>query len=120
MSLAEIGEAVTPIEKQPATWGKIKGTALFQNYPNPFNPETWIPYQLREETYALIKIYDSSGQLICTLELGYKQPGFYIDKSNAAHWDGMNNKGEKCAGGIYFYQLVAGDFTEIRKMAIVE
>ena len=24
-------------------------TALLQNYPNPFNPETWIPYQLKEE-----------------------------------------------------------------------
>ena len=23
---------------------------LLQNYPNPFNPETWIPYQLSEDS----------------------------------------------------------------------
>ncbi|MBM3212621.1 VWA domain-containing protein, partial [Candidatus Poribacteria bacterium] len=37
---------------------------LLQNYPNPFNPDTWIPYQLTEDTYAKIRIYDVNGKLI--------------------------------------------------------
>jgi len=48
--------AVEPqANSKPVFWGKIKQTALLQNYPNPFNPETWIPYQLAEDTYVRIR-----------------------------------------------------------------
>ena len=45
-------------------------TALLQNYPNPCNPETWIPYQLAETSEVSISIYDVTGQLVRTLQLG--------------------------------------------------
>jgi subtilisin family serine protease len=102
------------------TFGYIKQTALFQNYPNPFNPETWIPYRLANDAHVVIWIYDSAGCLIRELNLGQRKAGFYLDKDKAAYWDGKNSLGEQVASGAYFYQLEAGDFVAIRKLAIVK
>ncbi len=94
--------------------------SYFQNYPNPFNPETWIPYQLDEDARVVISIYTSTGQLIRTLDLGYKPAGFYTDRRAAAHWDGRNEAGERVSSGVYFYSLSTDDFTAISKMLIFQ
>jgi len=93
---------------------------LLQNYPNPFNPETWIPYQLRESSEVVIRIYNVQGQLVRTLNLGHRKAGFYLGRVRAAYWDGLNSTGEKVASDIYFYQIKAGDFSATRKMVIVK
>jgi len=93
---------------------------LLQNYPNPFNPETWIPYQLEESTNVAIRIYDAKGGLVHTLDLGHRKAGFYLGRTHAAYWDGLNSTGEKVASGIYFYRLQAGDFSSMRRMVIVK
>jgi hypothetical protein len=98
-----------------------KVSSLLANYPNPFNPETWIPYQLSEAVETVISIYDVSGRLIRKFDLGYKEAGFYLNKSSALHWDGTNELGESVASGMYFYQLRLGNnFTGIRKMLILK
>ncbi|MBM3234835.1 T9SS type A sorting domain-containing protein [Candidatus Poribacteria bacterium] len=97
-----------------------KSSALLQNYPNPFNPETWIPYQLKEASDVTIRIFDLRGQLVRTLDLGYKEADFYVSRSDAAYWDGRNNFGERVASGIYFYQLQAGSFSALKKMLILK
>ena len=93
-----------------------KESKLFQNYPNPFNPETWIPFSLKDKARVTIKIYNLTGQLIRTLDLGEREAGEYTTKDKAAYWDGHNNEGEEIASGIYFYQLRAGDkvFTKMK------
>ena len=90
------------------------------NYPNPFNPETWIPYQLAESSNVIIKIYSDSGFLVRELNLGYQHAGCYIDRNKAIHWDGRNSLGEVVAAGLYFYQLIADDFTKTRPALIVK
>jgi parallel beta-helix repeat protein len=99
---------------------RVTKTEAFQNYPNPFNPDTWIPYQLQEDSDVVIKIYTSTGRLVQTLSLGHKPAGVYSTKDKAAYWDGRNEEGEKTASGIYFYNIQAGDFTATKKMTIVE
>jgi hypothetical protein len=95
-------------------------SALLQNYPNPFNPETWIPFQLSEDTDAMIKIYDSSSRLIKTMVLGHKLAGFYASKDRSAYWDGRNEAGEQVASGIYFYTIQAGKYTATSKMLMLK
>ncbi len=95
-------------------------TALFPNYPNPFNPETWIPYQLSEPVEVTLRIYAVNGELVRTLALGHKPEGIYQSRSRAVYWDGKNDVGEPVASGIYFYTLIAGDFSATRKMLIVK
>ena len=45
-------------------------TQLLVNYPNPFNPETWIPYRLAEDAFVTLTIYDQTGQIVRTLDVG--------------------------------------------------
>jgi hypothetical protein len=93
---------------------------LHQNVPNPANPETWIPFELSQEADVIIRIYNASGLLIRTLDLGHKAAGFYTGRDKAAYWDGHNAAGESVASGVYYYHLGAGDFSATRKMLILK
>ena len=95
-------------------------THLYPNYPNPFNPETWIPYQLSKRADVTLRIYSVTGELVRTLSLGHQSAGIYQSRSRAAYWDGRNDIGEPVASGIYFYTLIAGEFTATRKLLILK
>jgi hypothetical protein len=95
-------------------------SALLANYPNPFNPETWVPFRLSKDAEVRLSIYDATGRLVRTLELGYQLAGVYETKTKAAYWDGRNAYGERVSSGMYFYRLEAGDFTGMRKMLVVK
>ena len=102
------------------SWRIPEETSLLPNYPNPFNPETWIPYQLATAADVSINIYAADGKVVRSLALGHQPIGIYQNKSRAAYWDGKNASGESVASGIYFYTLIAGDFTATRKMLILK
>jgi len=95
-------------------------TRLLANYPNPFNPETWIPFELADDAKVNIQIYDVTGRLVRTLDLGRRPAGHYADQSAAAYWDGRNSSGERVASGMYLYRLTAGDFSAMRRMVILK
>jgi len=111
-----LGLALTELEKllPPAE------TKLLPNYPNPFNPETWIPFQLAEPANVVISIYNVRGQLVREIELGEMSAGAYVNRDKAVYWNGRNDWGEKVSSGLYFYRLEAGDFSAVRKMAIMK
>ena len=85
-------------------------TELLANYPNPFNPETWIPYRLAEDAFVTLIIYNQTGQVVRTLDVGHRIASAYETRPKAIYWDGRNNLGESVASGVYFYHLSAGDF----------
>ena len=93
---------------------------LLQNYPNPFNPETWIPYQLSANSEVTISIYDTHGEGIRWFNLGYQHVGTYTTPGRAVYWNGEDINGESVASGLYFYQIRAGDFTQVRRMVILK
>ena len=95
-------------------------TQLLSNYPNPFNPETWIPYRLADDTNVSLSIYDINGALVRELDLGHQRAGYYTDRTRAAYWNGRNEWGERVVSGVYFYQLRAGDYSQMRKMVILK
>ena len=95
-------------------------TALLHNYPNPFNPETWIPYQLAHAADVTLTIYDMNGQVVRRLALGHQAAGMYRSRSRAVYWDGRNHLGESVASGLYFYTLIAGEFSATRRMLILK
>lgn len=87
---------------------------LSQNYPNPFNSSTSIKYQLPENGFIVIKIYNSLGQEIRTLVNELKSPGFH-----SIDWDGKDDSGKDVISGVYLYQIQARDFVYTRKMVLV-
>ena len=94
-------------------------TQLLSNYPNPFNPETWIPFQLAQPTSVVLRLYDIEGQVIRTINLGYKKVGFYTVINRAIYWDGKNQLGESVSSGVYFYRLTTSDYDAMKKMVIL-
>ena len=93
-------------------------TKLLPNYPNPFNPETWIPYDLAQDSDVDIYIYDIRGQVIRKIRIGFQNAGSYRTKEQAAYWDGYNSSGERVANDIYFYSLNTDHIKATRKMTI--
>ena len=117
----EIGVGKGSIQLRTQTRiSRPKANRLLQNYPNPFNPETWIPFELKEDTGVELSIYDSKGQFVRQIELGHRQAGRYVEPSAAIYWDGKTQLGETVASGVYFYTLTTRNYTQTCKMIILK
>ena len=89
--------------------------ALHQNYPNPFNPSTSIEYSLARHSKVSLTIYNILGQKVTKIVDTDQEAGQY-----AINWDALDDNGNETASGIYFYKIVAGDFTQIKKMLLLK
>ncbi len=87
-----------------------KHFSLSQNYPNPFNPATRIQYELPQDAHVSLKVFNTLGQEVVTLVNDEKIAGGYNVEFNASD----------LPSGIYLYRFIAGDFVQIRKMAVVK
>jgi len=82
---------------------------LSQNFPNPFNPTTKIKFKLPSDEFVSLKVYNLPGDEIAVL----------INEKIIAGSYEINFKAENLSSGIYFYQLIAGKFSETKKMIIL-
>jgi photosystem II stability/assembly factor-like uncharacterized protein len=99
---------------------EVREFKLYQNYPNPFNPETKIKFNIRPPLYpllakegtvlVLLKIYDIMGREVATLINQQLNPGTY-----EISWDAS-----RYTSGIYFYKLISGGNTAIKKMVLLK
>jgi hypothetical protein len=83
---------------------------LDQNYPNPFNPVTTINYELPITNYVELSIYNLLGQNVATLVSENQPAGKY-----QVQWDAS-----EFAGGVYYYKIKAGGFTDVKKMMLIK
>jgi hypothetical protein len=83
---------------------------LAQNYPNPFNPITRILYQIPEQAFITITVYDVLGNEIETLVKEEKHDGSYI----------IEFDGSALTSGIYYYRMMAGFFSQTKKMILLK
>jgi len=90
------------------------GFELYQNHPNPFNPETEIKFKLSESRFVTLTVFNTLGQKVRILIEDQYQAGFHSVK-----WDGTDENGNQVSGGLYFYQIKAGDFVQLKKMSFV-
>ena len=79
--------------------------ALHQNYPNPFNPTTQIKYDIAEDSFVSITIFDVMGRNIRTLMNVSQTAGYH-----SIHWDAKNDMGEGVYTGMYIYVIQAEAF----------
>jgi len=83
---------------------------LYENYPNPFNPTTTIKYDIANNSFVKLVVYDLSGKEIETLVSNNMQAGSY-----EATWSGSNY-----ASGVYFARIEAGSYRHIIKMLMIK
>jgi hypothetical protein len=88
----------------------VESYKLHQNYPNPFNPSTTIEFTLPKYEFVELKVYNILGKEVATLVSKKLNQG-----NHTYTFDGSN-----LASGIYYYQLVAGDYREIKKMILIK
>jgi hypothetical protein len=87
---------------------------LSQNYPNPFNPTTNINFSVAKTDNVVIKIYDIMGREVKTLVNQNMTAGKY-----KVDWTSVNNEGKSVSSGVYFYRMISGNFTDVKKMILV-
>jgi len=83
---------------------------LSQNYPNPFNPATKINYQIKNNGFVSLKVFNMLGKEVASLVNVNQKAGSYSIDFN----------GENLSSGIYFYRLNAGEFTETKRMMLIK
>ncbi len=89
---------------------------LDQNYPNPFNPTTTIRYSLSKSDYVTLAIYDVLGRRVRSAVSGWQLAG----SNHSFTWDGKDDNGQQVSSGSYFYQLTAGEQTDVRRMILMK
>ena len=89
--------------------------ALHQNYPNPFNPSTKIRFDIPDQSFVRLAVYDILGRQVRLLVERDHDPGFY-----EVLWDGRDEYGREMSSGVYFYQIHAGAFHKNAKMIVVK
>jgi hypothetical protein len=107
----EVEVIVTGIEEIGA--GVPAVCALSQSHPNPFKTETAIHYQLSQPGAVTIAIYNVSGQRMKTLINDNMDAGYHV-----VHWDGRSQDGQRVGNGVYFCQMVSGEYTSVRKILL--
>jgi hypothetical protein len=83
--------------------------ALKSAYPNPFNARTLIKYELPEDSYVVLEIFNISGQKIASLLNEHKDAGYH-----EIVWDASD-----VPSGIYLYKLSAADYKCTKKLTLV-
>jgi hypothetical protein len=84
--------------------------ALNSNFPNPFNPTTQISYQLKEDGFVSLKVYDILGKEVAELVKDNKSAGFYNTNFDASN----------LSSGLYIYRLQVNGFIESKKMLLTK
>ena len=83
---------------------------LEQNYPNPFNPSTSISYSIPQSSFVELKLYNALG---CEVE-------GIVSESQTAGTHTIVYDASNLASGVYYYRLIAGDKSEVKKFLLLK
>ena len=84
--------------------------SLSQNFPNPFNPSTTIQFSVEKQQLSSLRVYNALGQEVALL----------IDKELPAGNYSINFDAKQLSSGVYFYRFISGNYSSIKKMAVVK
>ena len=83
---------------------------LSQNYPNPFNPVTRIDYDIKDDAFVSLNLFDVSGRLVKSLVNEFKNSGYYVIELDASD----------LPSGVFYYRLESGNFTSTKKLVLLK
>lgn len=91
------------------------GFQLAQASPNPFAKSTSIRFSVASKEHVSVEVYNILGQKVRTLVNESLEANTYV-----RDWDGRSDAGERVSNGIYFYKMVAGDFSDTKKAVLLK
>ena len=95
--------------------------SLMQNYPNPFNPSTIIKYAISNKQFVQLKVFDVLGNEVATLVNEELPAGEYeVEFHSNNNSDQSFRLVRNLSSGVYFYKLIAGTFSETKKMILAK
>ncbi len=111
-----ITPSLTPFAQVPDAY------SLYQNYPNPFNPTTTIAFDVPEEAFVTLKVYNVLGQEVATLF----DRELLDEGAEEVEFDARF-----LASGVYFYRIIAepvayedevagSSFVSVKKMLLLK
>jgi len=83
---------------------------LYNNYPNPFNPVTKIKFDIPQQSFTELTVYDIQGKEVKVLLETILASGkyeYFFDASNLS-------------SGIYLYSIRSGNYSAIKKMVLIK
>ena len=99
----------------PRVWMKSHPEGIeLASYPNPFNPRTVISFELPEEVFVRLVVYNLLGQKVRVLVEEVLGAGVHT-----VTWDGRDDDGRYVSSGVYVVRLEAGGKAFTRKMLLV-
>ncbi|MCK4640907.1 MAG: T9SS type A sorting domain-containing protein [Candidatus Marinimicrobia bacterium] len=103
-----------PVSATPIKKAAPKEFRLYPNYPNPFNPFTTISYDLPDDGFVELSVYNMRGEKVATLMQGNQEAGSY-----RMNWDGTSQSGDMVASGIYFLRIASGSYSRTSKIVFI-
>jgi hypothetical protein len=91
------------------------GFSLAEARPNPFSDATAIQFSVPANTHVMIEVYNILGQKVRTLVNENMEANSYV-----RDWDGRSDAGAEVSSGIYFYKMVAGEFSATKKAVLLK
>tara|TARA_B100000315_G_scaffold260744_1_gene324734 strand:+ start:340 stop:1548 length:1209 start_codon:yes stop_codon:yes gene_type:complete len=88
---------------------------LHQNFPNPFNPVTSIGYDLPENSFVNVTVFDVLGRKVSSLVNKEQEAGV-----KTIVWDGIDDNGKPVTSGVYFYSIRTDNAFQTRKMILLK
>ena len=88
---------------------------IHQNYPNPFNPVTTLRYDLPEDAFVRITVYDKLGKVVSNLLNTNQSSG-----NKSFLWDATNNLGQPVPAGLYFFSIETDNNRQSKKMILLK
>ncbi|MFZ4621084.1 MAG: FlgD immunoglobulin-like domain containing protein, partial [Bacteroidota bacterium] len=76
---------------------------------------TVIEYNVPVRSNVAISIFNILGQKVATIVNDMHEAG-----AHRATWNGKDFSGKTVASGIYFYQMQAGSFEQVKKMMLMK
>lgn len=87
-----------------------KDYELYQNYPNPFNSTTIIKFNIKNNTFVELKVFDILGKEIAKL---------VNEKLQAGTYEASFSNNQLPSGG-YIYKLETENYSNVKKMMLIK
>lgn len=101
---AAINDIVKLAPESPSGGSTANAISEVTARPNPFSSTTDLSFTLLEKSSVSVAIFDLTGELVRSIDLGTLVPG-----QHSTSWDGRDNAGQSVSSGRYSFRVYSGE-----------